>query len=144
MSLIGLMAIFGLNFSGKFGNLLAQKGVLGSALRGMVGVFSFFIVAVLLIWTVGVMIVIALIFFIATFFGVKFKKTGFFWGKRANKETGDNPWPYWNNQSGGDVRTITLESREWKDITPKKKSRKRRTKKDGSEAGDIEYPQKDS
>lgn len=139
MSLIGLVALLGLNYSGRFGNFLAHKGMIGSVARGMAGVFSFFIVTVLLIWTVSVMIIIALAFVIITFFGFKFKKSGFSWTTRKNTEFTDNGWSGYKS-AAGEIRTITLDTKEWKDVTPKKKTRKKKAGKNATQPDSADTP----
>lgn len=125
MSVLGLAGIVGLSFFGKYGNLLRKQGVFGSIMRGMAGVFSFFIVIVILIWTIGALLVFGIIAIIATLFGWRFKTKGFSWSAKSGMDYTGTTWPSNDNET----KIITLEPNEWNEPQAPKKPRRTRTKK---------------
>lgn len=126
LSIFGLTAILSISFHGKYGNLLKREGVIGSMTRGMVGVFSFFIIVVLLIWLLGIILFFIIVTALISLFGYQFKNKNFYWSKRKPS----SPYETMNPFDYNDVKTITLEPEEWKEPqTPKKIRRPRKKKK---------------
>ena len=125
MSVFGLAGIMGLSFFGKYGNLLRKQGILGSLIRGMAGVFSFFIVIAILIWTIGVLLLFGIFAILATFLGWRFKTKGFSWTVQNKAGFDETRWPPQQNEN----KVITLEPDEWSEPQAPKKPRRSRTKK---------------
>ncbi|MDR1828739.1 MAG: hypothetical protein LBR29_10445 [Methylobacteriaceae bacterium] len=130
VSLIGLVAILGLSFSGKFGNLLTRPGFIGSTARGMTGVFSFFIAVVLMIWSIGLLLLVGLVLSIAAFVSLKLKGKQFdIKVFRSKTEPGDDAWRRNREKGRGENAVITLEHTEWRDVSPPEKPKRARKSK---------------
>ena len=124
-SLVGLAGMLWLNHSGKLGRFLSADGVVGSASRGMVGVFSFFVVAIALISTIGILLVIGIIAIVATAVGWKLRKGNFYWNFKGKPSSDQTDEPRDPHQGQQEIKTITLNPDDWRDVTATEEKEKR-------------------